>query len=100
MHDRADQFRHRRRSTIGTFSSNAQANNNITAPTTGTYAGIAVYQDRRASSGNSNTVNGGSSNVIQGAVYFPNGVLQINGTGNAVSLCAMWVAKDIELTWQ
>lgn len=83
--------------TIGTFGSNAQANNNITAPTTGTYAGIAIYQDRRASSGNSNTVNGGSNNVIQGAVYFPNGVLQINGTGNAVSLCAMWVAKDIKL---
>jgi hypothetical protein len=83
--------------TIGTFSSNAQASNNITGPTTGTYAGIAIYQDRRATSGNSNTVNGGSGNVIQGAVYFPNGLLRINGTGNAVSLCAMWVAKNISL---
>jgi Flp pilus assembly protein TadG len=83
--------------TIGTFSSNAQASNNITAPTSGTYTGIAIYQDRRAASGNSNTVNGGSDNVIQGAVYFPNGLLRINGTGNAVSLCAMWVAKDINL---
>lgn len=80
--------------TIGTFSSNAQANNNITAPTSGTYKGIAVYQDRRAT-GNSDTINGGSNNVIQGAVYFPKDVLNINGTGNAVSLCAMWVAKDV-----
>ena len=36
--------------------------------------------------------------MIQGAIYFPNTVLQINGSGNAVSLCAMWVAKDIVLT--
>jgi len=83
--------------TIGTFTSNAQATNNIVAPTTGTYAGIAIYQDRRATSGNSDKVNGGSGNVIQGAVYFPKGVLTVNGTGDSVSLCAMWVAKDILL---
>jgi Flp pilus assembly protein TadG len=88
--------------TIGTFSSNAQANNNITAPTTGNFAGIAVYQDRRAT-GNSDTINGGSGNIIRVAVYFPNDVLRINGSGavdssgNAVNLCAMWVAKDVNL---
>lgn len=80
--------------TIGTWSSNAQASNNITAPMTGTYAGIAVYQDRR-SAAQSDTINGGSSNVVQGAVYFPKDTLQINGTGTATSLCAMWVAKNI-----
>lgn len=79
---------------IGTFSSNAQATNNIVAPTTGTYAGIAVYQDRRAA-GNVDTINGGSGNVIQGAVYFPSDTLRINGTGTSVSLCAMWVAKNL-----
>ena len=78
-------------------TSNAQASNNITAPTSGTYKGIAVYQDRRAT-GNTDKINGGSSNVIQGAVYFPKDMLQINGTGTAVSLCAMWVAKDIMFT--
>jgi hypothetical protein len=36
--------------------------------------------------------------VIQGAIYFPKTTLQINGSGTAVSLCAMWVAKDIVLT--
>lgn len=83
--------------TIGTYSTNAQAKTNISAPTTGTFAGIAVYQDRRASSSSNttNTVNGGSNNVIQGAVYFPNQTLKINGTGTAVSLCAMWVASNI-----
>ncbi len=80
--------------TIGSFTSNAQATNNITAPTTGTYAGIAVYQDRRAT-GNTDKINGGSSNIISGAVYFPKDTLQINGTGTASSLCAMWVANNI-----
>ena len=80
--------------TIGTWSSNAQATNTITAPMTGPFAGIAVYQDRRAT-GNTDTINGGSSNQIQGAVYFPKDTLRINGTGTAVSLCAMWVANNI-----
>ncbi len=88
--------------TIGTWSSNAQASNNITAPVTGNFAGIAIYQDRRAT-GNSDTINGGSGNIIRGAVYFPKDALRINGSGmvnssgNAVNLCAMWVAKDVNL---
>jgi len=80
--------------TIGRFSSNAQATNNITAPTSGTYNHIAVYQDRR-STGGTNKINGGSGNVIGGVVYFPKGTLWLNGTGNAVSLCSMFVANNL-----
>jgi len=82
--------------TIGTWDSNAQAQNNITAPTSGPYKGIAVYQDRRAAGGNIDRINGGSNNTIQGVVYFPKDTLWINGTGNAVSLCAMWIANNIK----
>jgi Flp pilus assembly protein TadG len=81
--------------TIGTYSANAQATNNITAPTSGTYRGIAVYQDRRAT-GNIDRINGGSSNVISGVVYFPKDTLWINGTGTAVSLCSMYIANNIK----
>ena len=80
--------------TIGTFSSNAQATNNITAPTSGTYRGIAVYQDRRAT-GNVDKINGGTNNVISGVVYFPGDTLWLNGTGNSVSICSMFVAKNV-----
>jgi len=80
--------------TIGTFSSNAQATNNITAPTSGTFRGIAVYQDRRAT-GNVDKINGGTNNVISGVVYFPSDTLWLNGTGNSVSLCSMFVAKNL-----
>jgi hypothetical protein len=82
-------------STIGTWSANAQSSTTITAPTTGTYAGIAVFQDRRGTGGNTDTINGGANNVVTGAVYFPKDTLQINGTGTATSLCAMWVANNI-----
>jgi Flp pilus assembly protein TadG len=81
--------------TIGTWSSNAQATNNITAPTSGTYKGIAVYQDRRAT-GNTDQINGGSGNVISGVVYFPKDTLWLNGTGEAVSLCSMFVANNLK----
>ena len=81
--------------TIGTYSANAQSQTNITSPTTGTYAGIAVFQDRRKTSVSTDTINGGSNNVLTGAVYFPHDTLQINGTGTATSLCAMWVANNI-----
>jgi hypothetical protein len=80
---------------IGTWSSNAQATNNITAPTSGTYRGIAVYQDRRATGG-TDQINGGSGNVISGIVYFPKDTLWLNGTGEAVSLCSMFVANNLK----
>lgn len=83
--------------TIGSFSSNAQATNKITAPTAGTFAGIAVYQDRRAT-GQTDKINGGSGSEITGAIYFPKDVLWINGSGTASSMCAMFVAKDIVFT--
>jgi hypothetical protein len=81
--------------TIGTYDSNAQAKVNITAPTSGTFNGIAIYQDRRAPGGNVDKVNGGTNNVISGVVYFPNDTLWLNGTGNSVSLCSMFVAKNL-----
>lgn len=83
--------------TIGTFSTNSQANNNITAPTSGPFKGLAVYQDRRAT-GNMDKMNGGSSSVITGALYFPSDELRINGGGSSTSLCAMIVARRIVFT--
>ena len=90
--------RHGDERTIGTLGSNAQASNNIVAPTTGTLRGHRDLPGSPRHGGTRNKVNGGSDNVIQGAIYFPRRVLQINGSGTAVSLCAMWVAKDIVLT--
>jgi Flp pilus assembly protein TadG len=85
--------------TIGSFKANASANINLTAPTSGTYKGIAVYQDRRASDcNNCNLINGNSASVITGALYFPQQELQYNGTGTTTATCTMFVAKRITFT--
>ena len=83
--------------TIGTFKVNASATVNMSAPTTGTYAGIAIFQDRRAKDSNSanNLINGNSSSVINGTIYFPNQELIYNGTGNTVAVCTMFIAKRL-----
>ncbi|MEO5641147.1 MAG: pilus assembly protein TadG-related protein [Sphingomicrobium sp.] len=86
--------------TIGQLKVNASSQINVTAPTTGTYAGIAFYQDRRAvdSNANVNKINGNSNSVITGAIYFPNQQLEYNGTGNTTAVCTMFVARRVVFT--
>ncbi len=85
--------------TIGTFTMNAGATANLTAPTTGTYAGIAVYQDRRAvdanGSGSPNKINGNSSSTITGALYFSKQELEYNGTGTLTAVCTRFVTRRV-----
>jgi Putative Flp pilus-assembly TadE/G-like len=86
-------------SPIGNFDTNASANVNITAPTSGPFQGIAIYQDRRATDcNNCNKVNGNSASLITGAIYFPSQELQYNGTGTTAATCTMFVAKRITFT--
>ena len=85
---------------IGTLNENAQANVSITAPTSGDYQGIAIYQDRRAASctGNCNTINGGSGSIVTGAIYFPSQEIWYNGNGTTTATCTMFVAKRVSFT--
>lgn len=55
---------------------------NITAPTSGPWEGIAIYQDRSNSS--SDTLSGGTTQNINGVVYMPKGTLTFSG-GSGVS---------------
>ena len=54
----------------------------LTAPTSGTYAGILIFQDPNNS--NNATVDGGNNPTFQGALYFPNltSMLRIDNVGN------------------
>lgn len=86
-------------SPIGTMTSNAQANTNISAPTSGPFTGIAIYQDRRASDcSGCNKLNGGSTSTITGAVYFPSQELWFNGGTSPTMTCTMLVARRVTLT--
>jgi hypothetical protein len=85
--------------TIGQFKVNAGSKNNLTAPTAGTFKGIAVFQDRRAQDSNqTNKVNGNSGSTIQGALYFPSQQLDYNGTGNTTAVCTMFVSRRINFS--
>lgn len=84
---------------IGNITVNAGSNVNITAPTSGTFKGIGIYQDRRATDcSNCNKINGNSGSIITGAIYFPKQELQYNGTGTTAATCTMFVAKRITFT--
>lgn len=86
-------------SPIGTIKMNASANINMTAPTTGDFQGIAIYQDRRATDCNvCNKVNGNSGSIIKGALYFPSQELEYNGTGTTEAVCTMFVARRLNFS--
>jgi Flp pilus assembly protein TadG len=75
----------------------------ITAPTTGTYAGIAFYGDRRFScTGNCNKFAGGNTQNITGAIYFPSQDVSYNGGATSgaagAATCTQLIAYDITFT--
>jgi Flp pilus assembly protein TadG len=86
---------------IGNVTSNGNNDSkmNITAPTSGTFKGIAMYQDRRASDcSNCNKINGNSGSLLTGALYFPSQELQYNGSGTATATCTMFIARRLNFT--
>lgn len=64
----------------------------FTAPSTGTYAGVAFYVSRRITDYVKHEINSDSGSFINGAVYIPTGQLYINsrgqlsGPGNCMSI--------------
>lgn len=66
-----------------------QATVNINAPSSGTYTGIAIFEDRDTSvtgsnpASNPNKIVGGASTTINGALYFKNTQLQFSGSNSS-----------------
>ena len=61
------------------FTWNGGSALSFVAPTTGSYAGILVFQDSADTA--ADTINGNNNTVIQGAVYTPKAALTVNGNG-------------------
>ena len=89
---------------IGSFNMNASGQLNGSAPTSGKWKGMAIYQDRRATddaptgnitSSSPNKINGNSTNKITGVVYFPSQQLTYEGNGTGSATCTQFVAKRI-----
>jgi hypothetical protein len=66
----------------GSVVFNGSTSINLVAPTTGTYAGILFFQN--PSDPSPATINGGAGSVFQGALYFPDANVQLNG-GNVAA---------------
>ena len=71
---------------------------NITAPSSGSLSGVALFQDRVACSSNNcgDSLTGGSTQNITGAMYFPDNIVTYNGgasTGGAI--CTKLIAYQI-----
>ena len=67
----------------GSLTMNGSSSADLVAPTTGTYAGILIYQNPSDTSGI--ILNGQSNSIWQGSVYAPGASLTINGGGNAAA---------------
>ena len=85
--------------TYGQFNITGNRSIRLTAATSGTYAGIAVFQDRRAPSNTAqgNFLTGGSTVVVDGLMYFPKQELNYGG-GVATSTsgyCTRMIANTI-----
>ena len=81
-----------------TITVNGGATVNLTAPTTGTYKGLALVQDRNAHGVETSKLNGGSKMKIKGAMYFPAQALEFSGGDSTGAGCARIVAKSVKFT--
>lgn len=79
---------------IGGVNINGSGAVNLTGSSSGTYIGLAMYQDRRATTGNQNTFIGASGTTVIGTFYFPKAL--VNYTGTAVQTpCFQLIAWDM-----
>lgn len=69
----------------------------ITAPTTGSYAGLAIYSRRNAAAATSHKFGPTVKLDIQGALYFPNQIVELKTNLSAASGCAQAVARLVHI---
>lgn len=68
---------------------------NLTAPTTGSFANIAFFQDPNAPSGGTNSFVGTSNQNITGVLYFPKQDLKFAGNTATSSPCTVLAANTV-----
>jgi Flp pilus assembly protein TadG len=76
----------------GDLEWNAQATLNLSAPTSGEFANILFYRDRRASNVEIK-INGGASATLSGAFYFPTSDITFTGHAGLQVSCLQMVGQ-------
>jgi Flp pilus assembly protein TadG len=77
----------------GSLTMNSGSTAQLVAPTSGTYAGILIYQS--SSDSTSMILDGNSTSKWQGAIYAPDAQLTFNSTGNAAAYTIIDVGSVI-----
>jgi Flp pilus assembly protein TadG len=94
-------------SDIGGFRIVSDNNVTLSAPPSGTYKGVLVYQDRNAPIGTMTstskifTLSSLNNAKLSGAIYFPNNRIDIsslNNSGNSTQGCTVWVGRYIKFS--
>jgi Flp pilus assembly protein TadG len=81
------------------LSFNGGAHIDLSAPTTGEWAGILIYQDPNADPSGTLYVNGDSTSQFQGAIYASSQTVQFNGNGTTTSSgCTHVVGRIVHLS--
>jgi Putative Flp pilus-assembly TadE/G-like len=77
----------------GSVSLNGNTRINLTAPTTGTYAGVLFFGGRTNTA--SNTFNGTSNSRLTGILYFPGQALSYLGNFSGTDGCTLVIANTV-----
>lgn len=92
---------------IGGVRITSESNVTLKAPSSGQYAGILFYQDRRANVGTMTstskilTLSSLSNATLTGAIYFPNNRIDISSlsnSGSGVDGCTVWIGRYIKMS--
>lgn len=84
-------------SRIGTFEGNGTSNIQLSAPDSGTYAGMLMIQDSRTMPSNTNDlfITGDSGSVFDGAIYAPSNQVTFTGNSSMNTDCLQIVSRYI-----
>lgn len=82
---------------VGTARIAGNARINVTAPTSGPYAGLVIYRDRRATADGSTGLNisGDSNSLWQGSIYAPTSNIMFTGNSGMNTDCVQIVGFTV-----
>ncbi len=81
-----------------TASINGGATVSLTPPSTGPLAGLVMFGDRNIPTGTSFKFNGGASQYLGGAIYFPTGEIDFAGGAGTNTTCTQLIGDTIKFT--
>jgi len=89
---------------VGTIDFTANSEINLTAPNSGDYAGVLVFEDPSAAQAQSSGVQykhvvlGGADTHLKGAIYARNREIEFTGGSSAASQCLYLVGRKVTIT--